>query len=81
MLFILEKRIILKQDEITEINLSIENENYYLQEECICFAFLDCIMNENYSLAIGKKGQNVKLASRLTKYKIAIKKAGELDEE
>jgi len=47
----LKKRIILKQDEITEINLSIENESYYLQEECICFAFLDCIMNENYSLA------------------------------
>ena len=35
----------------------------------------------NSSLAIGKKGQNVKLASRLTKYKIAIKKAGELVEE
>ena len=40
------------------------------------------IVNEdNSSLAIGKKGQNVKLASRLTKYKITIKKAGELDEE
>ena len=40
------------------------------------------IVNEdNSSLAIGKKGQNVKLASRLTKYKILIKKAGELDEE
>lgn len=39
------------------------------------------VNNENSSLAIGKRGQNVKLASRLTKYKIAIKKAGELDEE
>ncbi len=40
------------------------------------------IVNEdNSSLAIGKKGLNVKLASRLTKYKITIKKAGELDEE
>ena len=39
------------------------------------------VNEENSSLAIGKKGQNVKLASRLTKYKIAIKKAGELDEE
>ena len=39
------------------------------------------INDENSSLAIGKKGQNVKLASRLTKYKITIKKAGELDEE
>ena len=39
------------------------------------------VNEENSSLAIGKKGQNVKLASRLTKYKIAIKKAGELVEE
>lgn len=40
------------------------------------------IVNEdNSSLAIGKKGQNVKLASKLTKYKITIKKVGELDEE
>ena len=39
------------------------------------------VNDENSSLAIGKKGQNVKLASRLTKYKILIKKVGELDEE
>lgn len=39
------------------------------------------VNDENSSLAIGKRGQNVKLASRLTKYKIAIKKVGELDEE
>lgn len=39
------------------------------------------VNDENSSLAIGKKGQNVKLASRLTRYKIAIKKVGELDEE
>lgn len=42
---------------------------------------LTIVNDENSSLAIGKKGQNVKLASRLTKYKIAIKKAGELNEE
>ena len=42
---------------------------------------LAIVNDENSSLAIGKKGQNVKLASRLTKYKIIIKKAGELDEE
>lgn len=39
------------------------------------------VNDENSSLAIGKKGQNVKLASRLTRYKILIKKVGELDEE
>ncbi len=42
---------------------------------------LAIVNDENSSLAIGKKGQNVKLASRLTRYKITIKKAGELDEE
>ena len=42
---------------------------------------LAIVNDENSSLAIGKKGQNVKLASRLTKYKIIIKKVGELDEE
>ena len=39
------------------------------------------VNDENSSLAIGKKGQNVKLASRLTKYKINIKKIGEQNEE
>ena len=42
---------------------------------------LAIVTDENSSLAIGKKGQNVKLASRLTKYKITIKKADELNEE
>ena len=42
---------------------------------------LAIVNDENSSLAIGKKGQNVKLASRLTKYKITIKKAGEVNEE
>ena len=30
--------------------------------------------DDNFSLAIGKKGQNARLASKLTKYKIDIKK-------
>jgi len=38
------------------------------------------VNDDNSSLAIGKKGQNVKLASKLTKYKINIKKIGESDE-
>lgn len=35
---------------------------------------------ENLSLAIGKKGQNVKLASRLTHYKIEVKDADSFNE-
>ncbi len=38
------------------------------------------VNDDNSSLAIGKKGQNVKLASKLTKYKINIKKIGENNE-
>lgn len=34
--------------------------------------------NDNLSLAIGKKGQNVRLASRLTHYKIEVKKEEEV---
>lgn len=37
--------------------------------------------DKNSSLAIGKKGQNVKLASRLTRYKIEIKNINEVDEK
>ena len=37
--------------------------------------------NKNSSLAIGKKGQNVKLASRLTRYKIEIKNVSEISED
>lgn len=42
---------------------------------------LALVNDDNFSLAIGKKGQNVKLASRLTHYKIDIKKFSEVDLE
>lgn len=35
---------------------------------------------EDFSLALGKKGQNVKLASRLTKYKIDVKNSEQVKE-
>jgi len=35
---------------------------------------------EDFSLALGKKGQNVKLASRLTKYKIDVKNSEQVSE-
>ena len=37
------------------------------------------VNSDNLSLAIGKKGQNVKLASRLTHYKIEVKSLDEVD--
>ena len=42
---------------------------------------LAIVNDENLSLAIGKKGSNVKLASRLTKYKIDVKTLVQIQEE
>jgi len=42
---------------------------------------LAIVNDENLSLAIGKKGTNAKLASRLTKYHIDIKTMAEINEE
>ena len=35
--------------------------------------------NDNLSLAIGKKGQNVRLASRVTHYKLDVKREEEVN--
>ncbi len=43
-----------------------------------CLAIVD---DDNLSLAIGKKGTNVKLASKLTKYKIEIKTINQITNE
>ena len=37
--------------------------------------------DDNFSLAIGKKGQNARLASRLTHYKIDIKNQEQAKQE
>jgi len=42
---------------------------------------LAVVDEENLSLAIGKKGQNVKLAARLTRYKIDVKSVSQAKEE
>ena len=42
---------------------------------------LAIVNDENLSLAIGKKGSNVKLASRLTKYKIEVKTLAQINAE
>jgi len=47
------------------VNVTIKNED---KKEALAIA-----NDENLSLAIGRKGQNVKLASRLTHYKIEVK--------
>lgn len=39
------------------------------------------VNNDNLSLAIGKKGINIKLASKLTKYKIEVKTMEQIQEE
>ena len=42
---------------------------------------LAIVNDENLSLAIGKKGANIKLASKLTKYKIEVKTLNQVNEE
>ena len=42
---------------------------------------LAIVSEDNLSLAIGKKGSNIKLASRLTKYKIEIKTLAQITAE
>ena len=42
---------------------------------------LAIVNDENLSLAIGKKGSNIRLASKLTKYKIEIKSLSQINEE
>lgn len=48
------------------------------EEKKECLAIVD---DENLALAIGKKGANVKLASKLTKYKIEVKTLNQVTEE
>lgn len=42
---------------------------------------LAIVTDDNLSLAIGKKGSNIKLASRLTKYKLMVKTLKQINEE
>jgi len=42
---------------------------------------LAIVTDDNLSLAIGKKGSNIKLASKLTKYKISVKTLAQINEE
>ena len=42
---------------------------------------LAIVNDDNLSLAIGKKGSNIRLASKLTKYKIEIKSLSQINEE
>ena len=54
-----------------EVTVTIKNEEKH--------EALAVVSDSNLSLAIGKKGQNVKLASRLTHYKIEVKSVSSVD--
>ena len=56
-----------------DVKVTIKDEN---KKEALALA-----TGNNLSLAIGRKGQNVKLASRLTHYKIEVKDAATVNEE
>lgn len=56
-----------------------KNVSVYILDpkKCEALAIAD---GDDFSLALGKKGQNVKLASRLTKYKIDVKNSEQVKE-
>ena len=54
------------------LSVIVEDDN---KNEAIIFA-----NDDNYSLAIGKKGINIKLAARLTKFRLDIKTQKEAEE-
>ena len=56
-----------------------KNVSVYILDpkKCEALAIAD---GEDFSLALGKKGQNVRLASRLTKYKIDVKNSEQVKE-
>ena len=48
---IITKKLSISNEEIKEEILSSEHQSYRLQEECICYAFLDCVLQNNLALA------------------------------
>lgn len=57
--------------------VTIEREDGEEEQERSCTVV---VPDDQLSLAIGKRGQNARLAARLTKYKIDIKSASEMEE-
>lgn len=64
-------------DVIFNDPVTIERENGEEEQERSCTVV---VPDDQLSLAIGKRGQNARLAARLTKYKIDIKSASEMEE-
>ncbi len=63
-------------DAATETENTEEEEPVATTEERSCTVV---VPDSQLSLAIGKRGQNARLAARLTKYKIDIKPASEME--
>ena len=64
-------------DVIFNDSVTIEREDGEEEQERSCTVV---VPDDQLSLAIGKRGQNARLAARLTKYKIDIKSASEMEE-
>ena len=64
-------------DVIFNDPVTIEREDGEEEQERSCTVV---VSDDQLSLAIGKRGQNARLAARLTKYKIDIKSASEMEE-
>lgn len=68
-----------KEEFIKNALSPAKNVSVYILDpkKCEALAIAD---GDDFSLALGKKGQNVKLASRLTKYKIDVKNSEQAQE-
>ena len=79
-----ENKEVIEIEDIKELKDIVEN----LPEDAIVSIVdekdkkaMAIVSDENLSLAIGKKGMNVKLASRLTKYNIDVKTMEQINNE
>ena len=76
---------ILEKANLSNTNLSNASLSYADLKDAILdekeHTALAIVNDENLSLAIGKKGSNIRLASKLTKWKIEIKSLAQINEE
>ena len=69
------------KEEFDKLAKQIATEQEILRELEVKKEALAIVTDDNLSLAIGKKGSNIRLASKLTKYKLEIKTLSQINEE
>ena len=73
--------VIFNDDKPTSENEGVDTDEDTATEEQTERSCTVVVPDNQLSLAIGKRGQNARLAARLTKYKIDIKSASEMENQ